>query len=183
MRATLIRILRHPLTLMGIAILVVAAGVAAYWFQPWKLFTNTTVNEVIPTVAATPGDGTGSAGPVVEAQGDFVTQEHATTGSAKLLRLPDGSQVLRIEDLDTSDGPELKVWLSDAPVIPGLDGAANIDDGRWIDLGGLKGNKGSANYPIPAGANLDGLDTVSIWCDRFNVSFGAAALYPTTGMQ
>jgi hypothetical protein len=29
---------------------------------------------------------------------------------------------------------------------------------------------------MPAGADVDGLTSVSIWCDRFDVSFGAAEL-------
>ncbi|MCX2933065.1 DM13 domain-containing protein [Mycobacterium sp. CVI_P3] len=177
------RLLRHPLVLTGIATLVVAAALGAYWFQPWKLFTNTTVDEAPPSVTASSNDGPTPAGPVVESQGSFVSQEHDTTGTAQLLRLPDGSQVVRIEDLNTSDGPLLKVWLTDAPVTPGSDGARVFDDGRWIDLGALKGNRGSANYPVPAGTEVEGLNSVSIWCDRFNVSFGAAELKPVAVTQ
>ncbi len=179
------RFLRRPLVLSGLVVLVIAAGFGAYWFQPWKLFTNTTVDEAPPTVATgdpSPGpDVTATGAPVIEvvSQGDLVSQEHETTGTVQLLRLPDESLVVRIEDLNTSDGPELKVWLTDAPVTPGLGGAGVFDDGRWVDLGSLKGNRGSANYPVPAGADVDGLNSVSIWCDRFNVSFGAAELIPT----
>jgi hypothetical protein len=66
------------------------------------------------------------------------------------------------------------VWLSDQPVRPG-DWHA-FDDGKWVELGGLKGNKGNANYTIPASVDLDELTSVTIWCRRFSVSFGAAAL-------
>ena len=177
------RLLRHPLVLTGIAVLVVAAAIGAYWFQPWKLFTNNTVDEAPPSVTASSNDGPAPAAPVVESQGTFVSQEHDTTGTAKLLRLADGSQVVRIENLDTSDGPLLKVWLTDAPVTPGTDGARVFDDGRWIDLGALKGNRGSANYPVPAGTAIEDLNSVSIWCDRFDVSFGAAALKPVPATQ
>lgn len=179
------RFLRHPLVLTGLVVLVIAAGFGAYWFQPWKLFTNTTVDEAPPTVATgevSPGPqvtATGAATTDVVAQGDLVSQEHETTGTVQMLRLPDDSLVVRVEDLNTSDGPDLKVWLTDAPVTPGLDGAGVFDDGRWVDLGSLKGNKGSANYPVPAGTDVEGLNSVSIWCDRFNVSFGAAELSPT----
>ena len=53
-----------------------------------------------------------------------------------------------------------------------------FDDGRQVDLGELKGNIGSSNYVLPADVDLAQLRSVSIWCDRFNVSFGAAALAP-----
>ena len=177
--------LRRPVVLTGLAVLLVALAAGAYWFQPWKLFTNTTVDEAPPTVAA----GEASPGPQATAtevavtevvsQGDLVSQEHETSGTVVLLRLPDQSLVVRVEDLNTSDGPDLKVLLTDAPVTPGLSGAFVFEDGRWVDLGSLKGNRGSANYPVPAGTDINGLSSVSIWCDRFNVSFGAAELTPT----
>ncbi|MBX7435104.1 DM13 domain-containing protein [Mycobacterium sp. Y57] len=178
-RSSPLRFVRHPLVLAGLAVVVIALAFGAYWFQPWKLFTNTTVEEAPPTVAAaqqTPGAP--PQGPQVVSRGELVSQEHDTTGTVQLLRLPDDSMVVRVEDLNTSDGPELKVWLTDAPVTPGVDGAGVFDDGRWVDLGSLKGNRGSANYPVPAGTDIDGLTSVSIWCDRFNVSFGAAELTP-----
>ena len=84
--------------------------------------------------------------------------------------------MLRIDDLDTDNGPDLKVWLTDAPVIDGPDGWFVFDDGRYVDLGSLKGNKGSQNYAIPADVDLSPLTSVVIWCDRFSVSFGAAPL-------
>jgi hypothetical protein len=51
-----------------------------------------------------------------------------------------------------------------------------FDDGRHVDLGELKGNIGSSNYPVPADVDLAGLRSVTIWCNRFSVSFAAAAL-------
>ena len=149
------------------------------------MFTSTTVDEAPPAATAGQDPGpqvtaTGAAVTDVVAQGDLVSQEHPTSGTVQLLRLPDDSLVVRIENLDTSDGPDLKVWLTDAAVSPGLDNAGVFDDGRWVDLGSLKGNRGSANYPVPSDSDIDGLDSVSIWCDRFNVSFGAAELSPRT---
>ena len=94
----------------------------------------------------------------------------------KILELADGSRILRFEGLDTSDGPDLRVWLSDAPVIEGAAGWHVFDDGAHLDLGALKANKGDQNYQIPAGANLADYGSVSIWCARFAVSFAAAEL-------
>mgnify|MGYP006197869315 FL=1 len=36
-----------------------------------------------------------------------------------------------------------------------------FDDGRWVELGELKGNKGNQVYEIPAGADLATLRSVS----------------------
>ena len=72
-----------------------------------------------PTTLREPSD---SPSPVVLAEGEFISHEYETAGSALILELPDGSRVLRIEGLDTSDGPDLKVWLTDQPVIDGVAG-------------------------------------------------------------
>ncbi|MFD3807783.1 DM13 domain-containing protein [Streptomyces sp. NPDC058611] len=158
------------------------AGVGLYWFQPWKLWQDTTVSDALPTApaaAAPPGAAspTGPAAPPTTlAGGTFTSHEHATTGKAALIRLPDGSHTLRLENLDTSDGPDLRVWLTDAPVLEGVAGWRVFDDGAHVSLGKLKGNKGDQNYAIPAGVNPADYTSVTIWCDRFDVSFGAAAL-------
>ena len=81
-----------------------------------------------------------------------------------------------LRDLDTSDGPDLRVWLTDREVLPGRDGWKVFDDGRSVEVAKLKGNSGNQVYDIPAGTDLAGLRSVSIWCKRFAVSFGAAAL-------
>lgn len=145
---------------------------AAYWIQPWKLFTNTTVNE-------TPPMATSSGAPAVLSEGTFLTHEHNTTGTAKLLRLADGTTIGRLENLATSEGPKVVVRLSDAPVIAGKRGYHTFKSGRHVDLGALKGNRGNANYAVPADVDVVGLTSISVWCDRFNVSFGAAQLAPT----
>lgn len=164
---------------------------AGSFFQPWKLFTDTRVEEALPKLSAPPSNDQEKtpevtevekeveaviASPVVISQGRFITHEHATTGAVKILQYEDGSRILRIEDLNTSNGPKLEVWLTDAPVIEGLDGWRVFDDGKYINLGALKGNIGSQNYLIPEDVNLDDFSSISIWCERFSVSFGAAAL-------
>ena len=185
--------LRRPAVLVPTALVLVALlGVGLYLFQPWRLFVDTTVNEASPlapspvavsapavvdaTMPAPQEDPSVVAQPKVIATGDFISHEHGTSGTASVIALPDGDRVLRIEGLDTSNGPDLHVWLSDGPVIEGPDGWFVFDDGDYADLGELKGNRGNQNYRIPANIDLDDLSSVTIWCDRFSVSFGAAAL-------
>nr|WP_261994081.1 DM13 domain-containing protein [Streptomyces sp. t39] len=168
---------------------MVAAGVLAaaglYWFQPWKLWQDTKVYESLPA-ASSPGSGEatepgrpapeGGDRPVTVASGELISHEHATTGTARLVRLADGSHIVRLEGLDTSNGPDLKVLLTDAPVTKGRAGWHVFDQGEHVSLGKLKGNRGSQNYPLPAGVDPAAYSSVSIWCDRFDVSFGAAEL-------
>jgi hypothetical protein len=167
-------LLRHPATLAVVVVIAVVIGVGAWAFQPWRLWTSHTVDEALPSAptAVEPAQPA-PAGPVELAAGEFVTQEHETTGTARVLKLPDGALVLRLDQLATSDGPDLHVWLTDQTA--GGDWG-KYDDGRYVALGSLKGNQGNQNYAIPADAQLSGLTSVVIWCDRFNVAFGSAPL-------
>lgn len=159
--------------------------VALYLFQPWRLLTNRNVDESLPTDSGTsaPSEtgGTGEstnqpAGPRTLATGKFITHEHDTSGTVKVVELADGKRVLRLENLKTSDGPDLRVWMSDQDVKPGTAGWRVFDDGKYVELGPLKGNEGNQNYSIPKDTDIDELSSVTIWCKRFSVSFGAAAL-------
>ena len=52
------------------------------------------------------------------ARGDRSSRTSTTAAApVEVVRLPDGSRVLRLQDLRTSDGPKLQVWLADAPVL------------------------------------------------------------------
>jgi hypothetical protein len=167
----------------------VAFAVAMAVFQPWLLFVDVTATDALPTVAptvspsATTTDESDDAdpqpeGPVALASGDFVSHEHATSGTATIVQNPDGSRVLAIAGLDTSNGPDLHVWLSAADVVEGVDGWYTAGSAAYIDLGPLKGNLGDQVYEIPADADLSTIRGVDIWCVRFSVSFGAAPLLP-----
>ncbi len=185
------RLLRNRLVqgVLALGCALVVVGLVA--FEPWKLWVDKTVVEALPTgavtapvAAAAPATTEQIAAPKAEpvelARGTFISHEHGTTGTARVLTLADGSRVLRLENLDTSNGPDLKVVLSAAPVLEGRPGWHVFDDAAHVKLANLKGNRGSQNYAIPADVDLGALRSVSIWCDRFNVSFGAAALTPST---
>ena len=158
------------------AVVIVAVGVLAVGlvhFEPWTLFTDSTVNEAAPTAAAPDGSATAAAEPIEIVSGTFVSQEHETSGTATVIELPDGSRTLRLEDFSTSNCPDLHVWMSEKKAGGNW---FKYGGGRKAQLGELKANKGSHNYSIPADVELDGLNSVVIWCKRFHVSFGSAPL-------
>lgn len=168
------RLLRKPVTWVVVAVVVAGLGVGLALFEPWRLFTHSRVDEPVPVaVASSAATPTPDPGPVVLAEGTFVSQEHETSGTARILRLPDGKRILRLERFSTSDGPDVHVWLSTSKA--GADWHA-YDDGRHVALGELKATDGNHNYAIPADAKLEGLRSAVIWCDRFNVAFGSAPL-------
>lgn len=166
-----------------IAGVVVVLAVGLYLFQPWRLVTNRTASEalLVPTVTSSASSPSTSAvavapdapdAPVAVASGMFRSLEHATTGTASLVRLPDGRHSVQFAGLDTSDGPDLYVYLSDKP-----SGSAESAFGSgFTSLGKLKGNRGDQVYEIPAGADLASVKSVVIWCQRFSAGFGVAPL-------
>ncbi|MGW3649426.1 DM13 domain-containing protein [Streptomyces sp. NPDC000878] len=182
------KVLTGPLAVAVLVAAVAGVGFGLYWFQPWKLWQNETVEEALPGVvetsvpptaaaaSAAPSEQPSAAGPQTLASGELISHEHATSGTVRLVRLVDGSHVVRLENLDTSNGPDLRVWLTDAPVKEGRAGWHVFDDGKYVSLGRLKGNKGSQNYALPRDVDPSSYSSVTIWCDRFDVSFGAAQL-------
>jgi hypothetical protein len=131
-------------------------GVAGGYLA-WTTLRGTTVHERI----ALPGDGN-----VLLAAGSFTSGEHTTTGRAVIIRLASGRRVLTL-DLRTSPGPDLRVYL-----VPGDGG--DVSDHR--DLGGLKGNRGTQQYDVPADAALARYSAVVVYCRAFSAPFGAAVL-------
>ena len=180
---------RHPgRTAMIALVLAVVGGFALYWFAPWNLFIDRRVDEALPGASAeagcrprrarpsgpaAPPAEQGSDGPMTLAQGSFASLEHSTTGTALVIELEDGRRFLRLDGLETSSGPDLRVILTDQPLSDDWD---VWDDGELVDLGPLKGNIGSSNYEIPPSLDLGDFETAVIWCRRFSVGFAVAPL-------
>jgi hypothetical protein len=180
---------------IGGGVAIVLALAAALLFQPWLLFIDVRVDDDIPSAVASPSStavpGTAAdstdlpatsappaapAGPIDLASGSFVSHEHETTGRVRIIEHPDGSRQLAIEGLETTNGPDVHVWLSAGPVVEGVDGWFTAGGHPYVDLGLIKGNQGNQLYDIPADVDLTAYPTVDLWCVQFSVSFGAAAL-------
>lgn len=185
-------VVRHPVLSSGAGALGVLFVVfVLVWFQPQKLFLDQKVNEALPGViespAGSPSAGQPTASPApspapahsprapklaVLARGNLRSLEHGTSGQALILRRSDGSLFLRFDDLNTSNGPDLHVYLSQVPA--GDDWHAYGE--RYLDLGKLKGNIGDQNYALPSGIDLTKYRSAVVWCRRFAVGFGVAGL-------
>ena len=89
---------------------------------------------------------------------------HNAQGNIKVVSLPDGGKILRLENFKSTNGPNVHVYLS--------------SDKRatdYVDLGKLKANNGNQNYNISAGTDITKHNIVLIWCKDFSVLFGSAA--------
>ena len=98
---------------------------------------------------------------------------HRGSGAATIYRTPDGSEVLRLENLDVTNGPALHVVLS---THPDPERSEQVKQEGFVDLGDLKGNRGNQNYPIPAGVDTSIHKSVVIYCYPFAVVFSVATL-------
>lgn len=112
-------------------------------------------------------------GPVVLAQGAFRDADsfHKGSGSATIYQLPDGTHVLRFDDFQVTNGPDLHVLLTADPQPTDHDSL-----GEYVDLGSLKGNIGGQNYEIPGDVDVSAYRGVVIYCLPFRVVFATAEL-------
>ena len=116
-----------------------------------------------------------SAEPVKLKSGQFRDQDrfHKGSGAATIYRLADGSRLLRLEDFQVTNGPDLRVILTRAQ---DPEQAGEVTSPGHLELSKLKGNMGNQNYPIPDDADVSSFNSVVIFCKPFKVIFSVAAL-------
>ena len=150
-----------------VALVVVIGGAAAWYaFRPERLFINQKVNEQFPPASV--ADTTTKL-----ASGQFHSGAHETKGTATIFRFTDGRRTLRLTNFETSNGPDVHVYLVAAEDAKDDN---TVKNAGFIDVASLKGNVGDQNYDLPANADLTKYRAVTIWCKRFSVNFGTAPL-------
>jgi hypothetical protein len=173
---------RHPRTAGVVAAAALVVGLPLAWYLGSPLFLSTTVDEPPPVTAAGPTPSPSSTAPGASSpsaapsgmgtrSGSFTGADefHFGRGTAHLIQTAAGGYVLRLEDFEVRNGPDLFVYLS-----PSADGYA---DGS-VELGQLKADKGNQNYDVPAGVDPATVRSVVIWCKQFAVLFATAPLSP-----
>ena len=145
-------------------VVLIAAGAAWYAFRPERLFINQKVNEQFQT---------SSANTTKLVSGQFHAGAHETKGTATIFQLGDGKRTLRLTNFETSNGPDVHVYLVAAADAKDSD---TVKTAGFVELGSLKGNIGDQNYDVPANVDLAKYRAVTIWCARFGVNFGTAPL-------
>ncbi len=182
---------RHPMnkkSLIGVSVVIVL--VVAYWLIS-PIWITVRVDEALPAPSEpqqetpTLSDATAPAltseptpepeqpvveeptpqqGPTILGRADLVESAHAVEGSAMIVQSGNES-FLRFEDLNTINGPDLRIYLS-----------SSLDINDSVDLGPIRATQGNVNYPIPAGTDLSTYKNVLIWCRAFRVLFSYATL-------
>jgi hypothetical protein len=151
----------------------IAGAIGWYLFRPERLFVNQTVNESLAQAATTSDPVYAGAAPTLVAAGKFHGVHHETMGRASIYRLPDGKRVLRFTEFETSNGPDVHIYL-----IAANDASDNetVTTAGFIDLGSMKGNQGDQNYDVPDNVDPAKYRAVTVWCKRFGVNFATAPL-------
>jgi hypothetical protein len=187
------RIRRHPGRATLVAVLALAIVGPLGWYLASPLFLSTTIDEPPPVAAAEPTPEAPVATPSRPLPSPSATPEptprptptpmpialagtfsgadefHFGRGTARLFETAPGAFVVRLEDFEVRNGPDLYVYLSP-------DGSGYSDTA--LELGRLKADKGNQNYEVPAGLDPDTAASVVIWCKQFSVLFAVAPLKP-----
>ncbi|WP_299970130.1 DM13 domain-containing protein [uncultured Roseobacter sp.] len=92
--------------------------------------------------------------------------DHVTTGSVTVEKHSDGSATVTLSaDFSLDGAPDPRVAF-------GKDGAYAAE----ADLGVLKKLNGAQVYHVPASVDADSYNEIYIWCLKFSVPLGVAAL-------
>lgn len=144
---------------------------------PSTASTDAVEDEATPATEETMEDASGaeveSAEPVALSGGTFRGTDdfHEGSGIATIFELEDGSRLLRFEDFEVTNGPDLRVLL-----VPHANPEAPDDISGYLELAPLKGNVGNQNYDIPTEVDLSQYGSIVIYCKPFHVLFAVASL-------
>jgi hypothetical protein len=100
--------------------------------------------------------------PVAVRSGQLSGIDHRASGTVRIYQASDGTLTVGLEEFDIQPGPAYVLY-----VVPG-ESRRDLDGG--VRLEGLRGNRGTQYYDVPAGADvLGGTWTVLVWCETFDV--------------
>jgi hypothetical protein len=129
----------------------------------------------VSTATSAPSSGaTATTAPAATAlSGVFDHRDGVDTvaGNATLGKTSDGKVILRFENLNSANGPDLHVYLS-KQASPAT--TQQVMDG--VEVGKLKATTGASNYELAAITDITQFKSVVIYCKSFSVVFGYANL-------
>jgi hypothetical protein len=164
------------------AIVVAVVGLVTYktWFAPEG---SSSVDQPLPDLGgATASDASQSGvAPTPLRSGSFVGADdfHHASGTVALYQAANGTFLLRFEDYDAREGPDVYLYLTRQA---GDDSADEVEgEGMRIRVPGGEGDgratvRGSFNVFLPEGVDALQYGGITIGCDDFNHFFGHSSL-------
>ena len=80
--------------------------------------------------------------------------------------------VVQLSQFSSNEGPDLKVVLIPVPDFKGK----KLGKAERLVVGALRSFRGDQSYELPAGTDLTKYKTALIWCQQYDITFGAALL-------
>lgn len=108
----------------------------------------------------------------------FASAEHETTGNVELTNQDGQTPLVFDETFATSDGPDLVVVLHRSAnlIAESTPPAYPIEADDYVVIAPLTAIDGRQEYIVPAEIDLAEFESVAVWCQQFNATFGAAPL-------
>lgn len=160
---------RRPATRMALAIGYVLSVMVAVTLLGLPSLLDREVSEFVATGTPHRATTDAFASSVELWSGTFTGLAHPGTGRAAIVEAPDGRRVLTLTGFATSNGPDLRVYLSSTDPTSGeLDTAVRI--------GALKGNRGDQQYDLPAHVDPSKYPHVVVWSRAFAIGYTSAVL-------
>lgn len=174
---------RHKLSVMLIAVPLLAAALPVSIYTLSPLFERTHLNQESPLVLASPvntevgeivimelsGTSAATSFPRIVGKGEFLGADdfHFGHGQALIIEIEPGRYTLRFENFSVRNGPDLYVYLSHEADDYGKDP---------LEIGKLKATDGAFNYEIPSDTDITQYKSAIVWCKPFGVMFAIATL-------
>lgn len=90
---------------------------------------------------------------------------HHASGKVEIQKAMNGDARLVLSDIQVDQVPDGHVYLAEGG-----------DFRNGVELGVLERFSGTVSFDIPQGVDVDLYDSVVIWCEKFDVEIGRAAL-------
>ena len=103
----------------------------------------------------------------------WVKKKYAIKGDWSIVDRDSQKVIILGDNFKTKKGPDLKIYFSRKPVAQ-LTGKTVTESSDFITL--LDSHKGTQEYIIPEGINLDEYQSLLIHCEEFSVLWGGADL-------
>src|SRR5688500_17446192 len=150
----------HPVRLAVAGVVLIAAA-ALVWYLASPLVIRTRLDES--------ASGAAVAGQAL-LRGTFSDRDaiHRGSGTATLVRTPDGKTHLRLDGFRVTNGPDLSVYLapSAAP-----NSHEEVTGGGALQVGRLRAAEGTFGYELPATIDVSKFRSAIIYCFQFRTVF------------
>lgn len=137
-------------------LLLFSAIIASLWITSCKKASTETLNQVI-----LPAD----TAAMVKYNGSFLNGPSGSVSGLVRIYLKDNKYILSLENFATTNGPDLKVYIS-----------KEMFPANFIKLGDLQSTNGNQLYNIPGAPDFTLYKYVQIHCEKYDHLFGYALL-------